>query len=347
MSYFVETATDRTNRRTLVRGALFGLAYGDALAGHPIDTAPQHATAVTQLALFTAEGLLRAYHRAALKGIGGAETQIVWESYLRWRTTQDSHYVPTHYKGSREWPGGWLVAEPVLHRPTRTGPTTWHELSTRPPHPPGRATNQSMGADVLPRVVPVGLLYFSRPGFAAERATELAGLTHGHPAAQSGAAWVAATIAYLRQGQPLARAGRLAAQHLLPGEATDVIRHALETAQLLLENPKHPHLADFWHSMGQRTTPAALLAAYYHAQRYGNQPETALREAASRGGRQAAAITGALLGAQLGEDAWPANWRTTLDLGRQVMDMADDLHTGLKGDMLMPDAGWWQRYPGW
>lgn len=347
MSYFIETATDRTNRRTLVRGAMFGLAYGDALAGQPADKSPQHATAVTQLALFTTEGLLRAYHRAALKGIGGAETQIVWESYLRWRTTQDSIYVPAHYEGSREWPGGWLVAEPALHRPTRTGPTTWQELSTRPPHPPSRATNQSMGADSLPRLVPVGLLYFSRPEFAAERAAELAGLTHGHPVAQAGAAWVAATVAYLRQGQPLASAARLAAQHLLPGEATGAIRHALETAQLLLENPRHPHLTDFWHWMGQRTAPAVVLAAYYHAQCHVEQPETALREAANRGGRQAAALTGALLGAQFGEAAWPAGWRVALDLGRVVVDVADDLHTGLKGSMYTPDEGWWQRYPGW
>lgn len=88
MSHFIETALDRANRRTLVRGAFLGLAFGDALAGQPPGDGPQSATAVTQFMLFTVEGLLRAYHRAALKEIGGAETQIVWESYLRWRTTQ-------------------------------------------------------------------------------------------------------------------------------------------------------------------------------------------------------------------------------------------------------------------
>lgn len=172
-------------------------------------------------------------------------------------------------------------------------------------------------------------------------------MTHGHPVAQAGAAWMAATIAYLRQGQPLSSAGRMAAQHLLPNAATEAIRHVLGMAQVMLKNPKHAHLADFWPLMSQRTTPAVLLAAYYHAQRYADQPEMALREAARRGGRQAAALTGALLGTELGEEAWPAGWRAALDLGRVVVDVADDLHTGVKGSMFSPDENWWKRYPGW
>jgi hypothetical protein len=33
--------------------------------------------------LFMAEGLLRAKHRSMLKGIGGVEPQIIWESWRR------------------------------------------------------------------------------------------------------------------------------------------------------------------------------------------------------------------------------------------------------------------------
>jgi|SRR5690554_1717542 len=42
----------------------------------------------TQMTLFTAEGLLRAYHRASLKGIEGALNTITHHSYLRWLHTQ-------------------------------------------------------------------------------------------------------------------------------------------------------------------------------------------------------------------------------------------------------------------
>lgn len=41
----------------------------------------------TQMTLFTAEGLLRARHRAMLKGIGGAINSIGHHSYLRWLHT--------------------------------------------------------------------------------------------------------------------------------------------------------------------------------------------------------------------------------------------------------------------
>lgn len=99
--------------------------------------------------------------------------------------------------------------------------------------------------------------------------------------------------------------------------------------------------------MGRRTAPAAVLPAYYHAQRYINHPETTLREAAGRGGHQAAALTGALLRAQFGETAWPTVWQATLYLGSIVVDVANDLHNGLKCSMFTSDEGWWQRYLGW
>ena len=264
-------------------------------------------------------------------------------SYQRWRSTQQPGYqLPDSLPG----PDGWLVAEPVLHQPGRTGPTTWHELTTRPAFPPGQASNHSLGADPLARLVPVGLLHFSQPAQVADCAAQLAALTHGHAVAQVGAAWVAATMAYLVQGQPLPEAGRLAALHLPPGTAADAVRHALETADTLLVKPKQPHQADWWNLMRQRTTPAALLTAWYHAQRYAEQPAEALCQAALHGSRQAAALTGALLGASLGEAGWPPDWRTALDAGRVVIDVADDLCTRCKSSTFACDEDWWQRYPG-
>jgi len=170
----------------------------------------------------------------------------VGHSYQRWRSTQQPGYqLPDSLPG----PDGWLVAEPVLHQPGRTGPTTWHELTTRPAFPPGQASNHSLGADPLARLVPVGLLHFGQPAQVADCAAQLAALTHGHAVAQVGAAWVAATVAYLVQGQPLPEAGRLAALHLPPGTAADAVRHALETADTLLAKPKQPHQADWWNLM--------------------------------------------------------------------------------------------------
>jgi len=86
-------------------GCLLGGAVGDAL-GAPLEFmnlpsiqqrfgsgGPDHYiqgtgssgvfTDDTQMTLFSAEGVLRAYQRGMLKGIGGAEGAIMYQSYLR------------------------------------------------------------------------------------------------------------------------------------------------------------------------------------------------------------------------------------------------------------------------
>ena len=91
-------------------GCLLGGAVGDAL-GAPVEflslpeirqrfgprgisdfvTAYGRMGAITddtQMSLFTAEGLLRAYTRASAKGIGGAQVICTFHAYLRWLHTQ-------------------------------------------------------------------------------------------------------------------------------------------------------------------------------------------------------------------------------------------------------------------
>src|ERR1051325_7460020 len=94
---------------TRVRGALLGGAIGDAL-GAPVefmswekiqtrfgpagilDFSPAYGrigaiTDDTQMTLFTAEGLMRAFIREQLKGICSV-TSVVSHAYLRWLLTQ-------------------------------------------------------------------------------------------------------------------------------------------------------------------------------------------------------------------------------------------------------------------
>src|SRR5215469_1142760 len=96
-------------RQSLFRGCLLGGAVGDAL-GAPVefmsyanivrefgpegirDFAPAYGrlgaiTDDTQMTLFTAEGLLRAYVRGCLKGICHPPS-VVHHAYLRWLITQ-------------------------------------------------------------------------------------------------------------------------------------------------------------------------------------------------------------------------------------------------------------------
>lgn len=335
------------DRRDRYRGSLLGAAYGDALAAqNDPNGGPTQATAVTQLMLFTAEGLLRARHRAMQKGIEGAEPQIVWESWLRWLSTQGIDRPGWH--NPAEWPSGWLSRQEALKHSRKPAPTTWQALTTSRPHPPGPAANASMGADPLVRVVPVGLFHFYSAPYALEQAMTVTAYTHGHAVAQAAAGWVAATVALLVRGAPLEEAARVA-YHLLPpaSEAGDTCRHAVDMALQLHRKPTHLLAEDYRHLMQGRTASAVLMGALYHALQFQEKPAAALTEAARTGGRTLAALTGALLGAQLGEAAWPTGWRSGHDLASLTLIMADDLFIGVKGDSFTLDEEWWERYPGY
>ena len=335
------------DQRDRYRGSLLGVAYGDALAEQNAPTGiPEQGTAVTQLMLFTTEGLLRAEHRGIQKGIGGAEPQIIWESWLRWLSTQGINRPGWH--NPRDWPSGWLSQQPALQHVRKPAPTTWQALTNSPAHPPQPAANTSMGADPLARVVPIGLFYFYSAAQAMEQAMTVTVYTHGHPVAQAAAGWVAATIALLVRGASLEEAA-LAASHFLPltTEVGEICRHAVRMALQLHAKPTLLLAADYRQRMMERTAPAALLGGLYYALQFQHKPENALVEAALAGGRVTAALTGALLGANLGEAAWPTGWSGRHDLAKLTLALADDLFIRVKGDSSNLDNEWWERYPGY
>ena len=122
----------RSDREEMFRGCLLGGACGDAL-GAPVEFLTldeivrnygtggirdfDHAygrvgaiTDDTQMTLFTAEGLIRAWVRGSEKGICHVPS-VVHDAYLRWLETQDG--VESTLAGSSDR-SGWLIREPDL-----------------------------------------------------------------------------------------------------------------------------------------------------------------------------------------------------------------------------------------
>ncbi len=92
----------------------------------------------TQMLMFTAEGLLRSWHRAATKGIWGAYETICYQSYLRWLYTQhDGHPKSALQHFSLD---GWLVKEKFLYKRRAPGTNlfecaeTGYSRNNRSPH---------------------------------------------------------------------------------------------------------------------------------------------------------------------------------------------------------------------
>lgn len=147
----------------------------------------------TQMALFTAEGCIRAQQRWVERGICNPMS-VVTRAYNRWLYTQGESIETIKRLDDLETdpPGGWLVAQEVLHARRAPGNTCLSGLRA------GRwpAPNDSKGCGTVMRIAPVGLVAADpwQPGY------DFAAITHGHPTAKVAAAAMAVIVARLLDG---------------------------------------------------------------------------------------------------------------------------------------------------
>jgi hypothetical protein len=181
-----------------IRGCLVGGAVGDAL-GAPVEFdsldrirkrfgpdgvtefaeaygRPGAITDDTQMTLFTAEGLIRAYVRQVNKGMCDVPS-VVDHAYVRWLTTQGER--------SRRWtqeaPDGWLITVRGLHDHRAPGNTCISALRGPRAGTIEEPVNDSKGCGGVMRIAPVGLLGSQYSGDRFDLGCEVAALTHGHP----------------------------------------------------------------------------------------------------------------------------------------------------------------------
>ena len=178
-------------RKRIFRGCLLGGAIGDAL-GAPVEfmslaeiretfgrsgiteftTAFNRKGAITddtQMALFTAEGLLRAYVAGVAQNGVGVIAAIVANAYARWLATQG------HRPGIGEFDrDGWLYSIRELHATRVPGASCLSALEEMA-LAGDRASNESKGCAGVTRSAPVGL-WCARlgDGLSSERAARRA-----------------------------------------------------------------------------------------------------------------------------------------------------------------------------
>jgi ADP-ribosylglycohydrolase len=373
-----EVAAKLEPLRSRARGCLLAGALGDAL-GAPLEfltlasirarfgpegaTRPERAygrlgaiTDDTQMTLFTAEGLIRAWVRGRTRGIGHPPS-VVHHAYLRWLHTQG---VPWQRAAGEVWaednplPDGWLVGEAFLHTRRAPGNTCLESLS----HHDGLgspAVNSSKGCGGVMRIAPVGLLPHAGTGgepTATEGifrlAVEIAALTHGHASGQLPAGVAAATIhGVVYGGLPLERALDRATEILERHDEADETLDALETARDLARRG-HPSPEKLQTLGAGWVAEEALAIAVYAALSHPADLRAALLLAVNHSGDSdsTGAICGHLLGAELGEAALPPDWLPRLEGRRVIERLADDLVTETTSSAPLSET-WEQSYPGW
>ena len=332
--------------RSKFRGCMLGGAVGDAL-GAPVEF--MSATAIrsrygalgisdfdaaygqvgaitddTQMTLFTAEGILRAWLRSTARGICGWNS-VIANAYQRWLLTQSEIVLdPVRH---RDIPtDGWLFSIEQLHSRRAPGRTCISALRTTPRGQP--ATNSSKGCGGVMRVAPAGLFgwHFRRDGALADTfrlGNDAAALTHGHPTGHLSAGVFAVLIHRLLDGASIDTALDDAIALLVTRPGHEETLAALNAARALA---RASATADI-ETLGQGWIAEEALAMSVYASLVSTDFESGVRLAVNHSGDSdsTGAITGNLLGAIHRVEAIPDRWLDAVELRDVITDMADDL----------------------
>jgi ADP-ribosylglycohydrolase len=328
-------------------GCLLGGAVGDAL-GAPVEFlsrseilhrfGPEGITAYvpaygglgtitddTQMTLFTAEGLLRAYVRGAFKGIT-TYPGVVAHAYLRWLQTQGEQPKADLMLGQDE--PGWLFGQRALHARRAPGNTCLSALRAMPSLG-APAKNDSKGCGGVMRMAPVGLFAHrlgQSPQLTFELATELSALTHGHPTGALTGGVFAVLVLELCGGASLPDALATARTCLRAAPDHRETLDAIDAAEFLATSGR-PH-EDAIAQLGEGWVAEEALAIAIYCALVATGIERGIVLAVNHDGDSdsTGAMVGNLLGAIHGVSAIPPSWLTRLELHDTIEEIAADLH---------------------
>jgi len=348
------------NRLNRIKGCLLGGAVGDAL-GAPTECLDWHTiqtmfgphgitdfspiygstgsvTGNTQMTLFTAEGLLRAYVCGSSRGICHVPSMI-HHALLRWLMTQD-------YQSAIQVDlDGWLVNEQALWSRRATDDTCVSALKANQQFG-FVAENNSKGCGALMRVAPCA--FFSN---AFEYASGSGRLTHGHPTGYLAGGLFADILQRMIDSQDRlehAIIESLYSHGSKPG--MEEVRAILERVLFYFHEdyPPSPKRIDefasgrvaeealaigIWCALTASSFEQGVITAVNHS---GNSNGTGL-------------IAGHLLGVKYGAAAIPARWYERLELRGVIEKMVNDIervprdYTGYGGEF---DGAIELEYPG-
>ena len=324
-----------------VRGCILGGAIGDAL-GAPVefdgiddlrrrfgpagvtDYAEAYGrtgaiTDDTQMTLFTAHGLIRASARYRGKGIVSVPAMID-SAYATWLATQGEE--------SRRWPS--TRVEPVapfsdmrpadvaaLYQRRAPGRTCLSALRAERMGTVEEPLNDSKGCGGVMRIAPLGLAGLREP---FELGCDIAAITHGHPSGYLAAGALAELIARICDGLTLDRALDVVERIVRRRWRHEEVLEALVAARALAASHAaagHETIA----TLGAGWVAEEALAISVYCALIARDFAHGVLLAVNHSGDSdsTGAITGNILGAQLGYAALPSGWLQGLEL-RDTID---------------------------
>ena len=360
------------SKRDAYRGCLLGLAIGDAM-GYPVDTKtwPQiqedygpyglmgydlrngyaEVSSHTQIAAFSCNGLLLGLTRGQVLGKMAPFVRYVGLAQQEWAIGQRRYDQP-----SRNHCWVFQVSD-LRHR---------HCTDTRMVETLNRGKLGSLEDPVNKHDTPASIAssisagIFADPGRLGQQeidrlGAECVALTHGHPLAFLPGAMVAHLIGgCLRHPEKplkiLVKQALRALQeqflHEYPREVSQITALVEQAVSLAEERLVRPY--DAMERLNCDTGAETLAGAIYAALLCEEDFDNAMVVAINHSGRSAAVgcITGAILGARLGEQVLPDFYMDGLFVADVLRELADDLVQGcpmVRGSLLF-DGDWDRKY---
>ena len=344
-------------------GSLLGLAVGDAmgytvddktweqirenygpngLLGYDLQNDYAEVTSYTQIAAYYANALLLGITRnrpdAYLRYIGMA----MREWYKRQHFPRDP---------GKSW--FWVAQKPTLRRRHCRDPWMMDAFRFENLGTIGKPINKSDSPGAITGAAAIALFYNPNRMDAAQLgnlAANAIALTHGNPDAYLSGVVLAYGLAGILQEpeRPVAEQFLQAAEvteHLFGGRfpQTGLIAREIRKAVELAQNPENPR--ECMESFQCDTASQCLQGAVYASVVCTNDFDSAMILAVNHSGRSAAvgAMTGAILGARLGQEALPEFYLESLEPIEELRELAADLALGSPAKGLFDDD-WDQKY---
>lgn len=283
----------------------------------------------TQMTLFTANGLLLGMTRGMTRGVGDPDPHYIGLCYKDWLATQERKFSTDVHPGY-----AWLGNISELYSPRAPGNTCLAALRSGEHGSVEEPINNSKGCGGVMRVAPVGLYFNDRKmdirdicRFGAETAA----LTHGHPLGWMPAAALVQIIHEVSQDNVILLEAVLHSLNTIDeiypeskerDAFTSLIGKAIDLASEDMDD------LDAIHQLGEGWVgDEALAIAVYCALKYSGDINNALIAAVNHNGDSdsTGAITGNIIGAQVGLSGIPAKYTEKLELRDLIIEVADDL----------------------
>lgn len=359
--------------RNKIRGCLLGGAVGDAfgypveyldfeqiqkrygengILGYDLTNGFAEISDATQMALFTANGLLMGKTHGSVKGKMGPYAAYIAAAYLDWVRTQRMVRRDPNYRHRC-----WLYQVPELHHRRHPDTTCLQTLTERTIGTIEQPCNQTKGSAGVTRVAPIGAFFDPHTMAQTEidrLGAEAAAITHGHPTS-----WISATaLVHLINCIIYCGATHADWKDLLD----DTIHAVLHGFSSYSPEPLVNQMKRAYSLAGSKYTDRqvlenlgsgtsgdeALCMAIFCAVRYGEDFEGSIIAAINHNGDSAsvAALCGNLQGAMLGADKIPEYDLEPLELRQVIDEVAFDLWAdcGMTKNSNFYDEDWARKY---